>query len=193
MALLTAAVIYTVTCLIVKKRQERIAFIRSFKKGKCVAIFLIAIPLFCLGYLYSGVNVIESIFTSITHVAGLVVLKFNLHDIPELLGYNLFYKITVYYCCVLVTLNAVLFAVSLTSQRIWQWVQRLKIKFTSKDKLYIFGNNNNSRLIYKSEKSRMGIVVDKIADSDKTSMYMSKIGFISYKNPTAWLTASLKA
>lgn len=183
MALLTAAVIYTVTCLIVKKRQERIAFIRSFKKGKCVAIFLIAIPLFCLGYLYSGVNVIESIFTSITHVAGLVVLKFNLHDIPELLGYNLFYKITVYYCCVLVTLNAVLFAVSLTSQRIWQWVQRLKIKFTSKDKLYIFGNNNNSRLIYKSEKSRMGIVVDKIADSDKTSMYMSKIGFISCQKP----------
>lgn len=33
-------------------RKERIIYIREFKKGKCVAVYLIAIPLFFIGYNY---------------------------------------------------------------------------------------------------------------------------------------------
>jgi len=177
--LLTLEVVYVIINTIIKKRPERIAFIRSFKKGKCAAIFLISIPLFFLGYLYSGTNVFESVLSAITHVAGLVVLKFNLDDIPELLNANLFYKITVYYCCVLVTINAVLFAISLTGQRLWQWGQYLKTKFTSKDKLYIFGYNKGSISIYKSDKARNCVIVDKISGADCADMYFNKISFIN--------------
>jgi len=179
LALLTLEVIYVIVNTIVKKRTERIAFIRSFKKGKCVAIFLISIPLFFLGYLDLGINVFESILSSITHVAGLVVLKFNLDDISALLNANLFYKITVYYCCVLVTINAVLFALSLTGQRLWQWGQLLKIKFTRKDKLYILGYNKNSLSIYKSDKARNCVVVDNISSDNCAAMYINKISFIT--------------
>lgn len=181
-ALLTLAVVYVIVSVVKRNRAERIAFIRSFKKGKCAAIFLIAVPLFFLGYFYTGVNFFESILSGITHVVGLVVLKFNLDDVPELLAANLFYKITIYYCCVLVTLNAVLFALSLTSQRLWQWRQRLKLNCTKKDKLYVFGNNKDNLSIYKSDKVRSCVIVDKISDVDAASMYVNKINFCSTRN-----------
>ena len=179
LALLTFEAIYVVINTIIKKRPERIAFIRSFKKGKCVAIFLIAIPLFLLGHIYSGIEVGTAIFSAITHVVGLVVLMFDLKNVAALLDANLFYKITVYYCCVLVTINAILFALSLTGQRLWQWWQLLKSKYTKKDKLYILGYNKNNISIYKSDKARYCIIADQISDADCVSMYMSKVSFIS--------------
>lgn len=178
-ALLTIEVIYVFINIIVKKRSERIAFIRSFKKGKCIAIFLVSIPLFCLGYVYSGINIFESILAAISHVIGLVVLKFGLDDIPSLINANPFYKITVYYCCVLVTINAILFTLSFVGQYLWQWIQVLKIKFTSKDKLYIFGYNQNSLLIYKSDRSHMCAIVDDISKDNCSAMYADKIRFIT--------------
>lgn len=182
LSLLTLEVIYVIVKISVKKRAERIAFIRSFKKGKCIAIFFIAIPLFFLGYWDSGVNVFESILAAVSHVIGLVVLKFGLEDIPGLLSTNLFYKITVYYCCVLVTINAVLFTLSLIGQRLWRVWQALKIKHTSKDKLYILGYNDDNLSIYKSEKSRNCVIVDNISDKDCATMYINKVSFISCQN-----------
>lgn len=181
-ALLTLAVVYVIASIVMRNRPERIAFIRSFKKGKCVAIFLIAVPLFFLAYFYVNPNFFDSLFSAITHVVGLVVLKFKLDDVPELLSANLFYKITVYYCCVLVTVNAVMFALSLTSQRLWQWTQRLKLRHTKKDKLYLFGNNKDNLSIYKSDKTRSCVIVDKISDADAAAMYVKKINFSSTQN-----------
>lgn len=180
--LLTLEVVYVVINTIIKKRPERITFIRSFKKGKCIAIFLVAIPLFFLGYLNSNANTFESILSAITHVTGLVVLKFELKDIHELLNSNFLYRITIYYCCVLVIINAILFALSFASQRLWQYWQLLKIRYTSKDKLYIFGYNKNSLFVYKSDKIHNCVVVDKISADDCAMMYINKISFISCQN-----------
>lgn len=181
--LFTLEVVYVAVNTVIKKRPERIAFIRSFKKGKCVAVFLTALPLFLMAYLYAGNDVWQSVFSTITHVVGLVVLKFDFKYISALLSDSLFYKITVYYCGVLVTLNAVLFALSLTGQRLWQWFQLIKNRFTHRDKLYIFGYNENSLSIYKSDKTRSCAIVDKISDGDCTSMYINKISFISCRRP----------
>lgn len=178
--LLTTEVIYVVANTIAKKRPERIMFIRSFKKGKCIAIFLVALPLFFLGYWNSNAGIFESVLSAISHVIDLVVLKFNISKVSELLNANIFYKITVYYCCVLVIINAVLFTLSLIGQRIWQWKKLLDAKFTSKDSLYILGYNENSLAIYKSDRTRTRfMVVDKIPADACTAMYIDKIGFIS--------------
>lgn len=177
--LLTTEVIYVIANTIAKKRPERIVFLRSFKKGKCVTIFLIALPLFFLGYWNSNAGIFESVLSAISHVVDLVVLKFNLNKVSNLLNANVFYKITVYYCCILVIINAALFTLSLIGQRIWQWKKLLDAKFTSKDFLYILGYNENSLAIYKSDRTRNRIIVDKIPADACTTMYINKIGFIS--------------
>jgi len=179
LTLLTIAVLYVVISFFVKDREGRINFVRNFKKGKCLAVFIVAIPLFYLGYFYKGTNLIESFFGSVTHVVGLVVLKFELGKIQLLLDENIFYRITVYYCCVIVALNAILFALSVAGQRIWEFGQRLVNKFTKKDKLYIFGNNKNNLSVYKSNNTYSGVIVDKISSSDGLALYVKKISFIS--------------
>lgn len=54
--LLTVAVIYTAVSFAVKSREDRIAYLRSFKKGKCAVVLVLAIPLFCIGFMYGGAD-----------------------------------------------------------------------------------------------------------------------------------------
>ncbi len=93
-ALLTMGALYVIVSCIVKKRPERIAFVRGFKKGKCLLIFLAAIPLLFLGYWYKGNTVLDAIFAALTHDVEMIVLKFKLDNIQGLMNANLFYKIT---------------------------------------------------------------------------------------------------
>ncbi|MCM1220940.1 MAG: hypothetical protein NC548_41285 [Lachnospiraceae bacterium] len=189
---LTLLVLYFVISFIIKNRAGRIAFIRSFKKGKCVAIFLIAIPLIFLGYWYDGLDIIHSLLTAIPHVIGFVVLKYDVDKIASLMEVNLFYSITIYYCCVLVTLNAVLFAFSLTSQLIWQMGWAVKAKHNNKDAIYIFGYNQDNLSIYQSDKSKVKFIVDDISAENCTSMYIKKINFLNSKSYDAIISQIFK-
>ncbi len=189
LALFTIEVLYIVIGFFIKNREGRINFIRGFKKGKCFAVFIVAIPLFYIGYWFKDQSLIESFFSALTHAVNLVVLKFELSKIQLLLNENVFYRITVYYCCTLVTLNAVLFAISVAGQRGWEFVQRIKNTFTKKNKLYIFGNNNNNLSIYNSNNSNLGIVVDKISAQEGLSLYIKKIKYISCNNFDATINA----
>ncbi len=181
--LLTIEAGYVILSFIFKSRTERIAFIRSFKRGKCVAVFLTALPLVFLGYLYQDINFLEAIFASISYVIGLVVLDFGLTDISALINANTYYRITMYYCCVLVTINAVLFALSLTCQRLWYLAQLIKTRFTKKDKLYIFGNNEDNLSIYRSENIRHSIIADNISNAeDRNFLYLNKIRYVTCNN-----------
>ncbi len=177
--LLTLSVIYVILNFIFKNRADRISFIRGFKKGKCIAVFLISIPLLCIGYVYSGVSVLDSILNAISHVVDFVLLKFNLDKVSALIGANIFYQITVYYCCVLVILNAALFALSFIGQYLWQGWNFILRLFTRRQKLIIFGNNKNSISIYKSGKNFHSCVVDDISSSDGYELYRKKVEYIS--------------
>ncbi len=182
LVLFTAGVVYVCVNIFRKNRSQRISFIRGFKKGKCVAIFISAIPLLCLGYVYDGIEIFESILTAISHAIGLVVLKFGLDDIQTLIDANLFYRITVYYCCVLVTFNAILFTFSLLQQKVWHWVRHIASKCTKKDKLYILGCNDNSKAIYKSDKTRFKCIADDISDDECASLYIENINHVYCKS-----------
>lgn len=178
-ALLTLSVIYVIANFIIKNRADRISFVRGFKKGKCIAVFLISIPLLCIGYVYSGVSVLDSILSAISHVVDFVLLKFNISKVGALLDVSIFYRITVYYCCVLVILNAALFALSFIGQYLWQCLNFFVRLFTKKQKLFIFGNNKNSISVYKSGKQFHSCVVDDISSADGYELYRKKIEYLS--------------
>lgn len=181
-ALLTAEVVYVVVSLAVKKRAERIAYIRSFKTGKCIVIFISALPLYVMGYLYAGFDVLNAALQTFGQVVNLVVLKYSLDTINLLMEANLFYRITIYYCFVLVAINAFMFTLSLLGQRLWVWLQSVKAHFSKKDKLYILGYNENSLEIYESDTSCSKMIVDDVCEDDRYRMYTRKIYYNCCKN-----------
>lgn len=178
-AILTIEVLYMVISLIVKNRANRISFLRSFKKGKCVIIYFSAIPLFCLGHMYAGADFFAGFFGAVNQIINLVVLKYSTSTVQALVDASVFYKITIYYSFVLVGLNALFFTFSLLGQRIWEFAQTLKYKNSSKDKLFIFGNNSNSISIYNSDNDRSKVIIDKISEQEGYSLYTKKISFVS--------------
>lgn len=178
-AILTAEVLYVAVSLIVKNRAARIAFLRSFKKGKCAVVYFSAIPLFCIGHIYAGANFIPAFFNAVNQIINLVVLKYSTSSVQLLVDANVFYKITMYYSFILVGINALLFTFSLVGQRIWEFIQTIKAKIASKDKLFILGYNQNSVSIYNSDNARSKVIIDKISEQDAYSLYTKRISFIS--------------
>lgn len=169
---------YLISKIVFKKRNEKIAFVRSYKKGKFATIYLVAIPLYVLGHLHKGMNLANAIFVSISKVISMVVLKYDVASIEGLMNSNALYKNTVYFCFILVGLNAVLFTLSLTLQHIWCRIQEIKATVTMKNKLYLFGNNPQNISIYLSDNKRNKAIIDEISDSDCERLYMDNISYI---------------
>ena len=93
--LLAYLVLRAVYGFIRRDRKERIVFLREFKKGKCVAVYLIAIPLFFIGYDYvqeSGTYaVFETISRTFNSVVNMIALKFEFMSVETLMKDNHFY------------------------------------------------------------------------------------------------------
>lgn len=180
--LLTVAVIYTAVSFAVKNREDRIAYLRSFKKGKCAVVLVLAIPLFCIGFMYGGADFFTAFFKAVGNTVNLVVLKYSLSDISALMNADLFYKITVYYCCILVLLNALLFTFSLTSQQIRRFASSVYLRFSRKPKLYIFGYNKDNVNVYKSAGRYAALIIDGLSAEDRLFLYRKKINYKNLKN-----------
>lgn len=195
-ALLTLCVAYAVVSFAVKNRADRIAFIRGFKNGKCIAVLLIAFPLLLIGHLYpEGADPLSGVLSSIAHVIDFVVLKFNIDKVGSLINANLFYRITIYYCCVLVFLNAVLFAFSFIARQVWQGAHAIAGFFSGKTKLYVFGNNENSISVYRSAgKQYTACLVDNVSGKEEgVELYQKKVYYLSRKNYEGMLARIVKS
>ncbi len=163
--------------LIIKKREEKITYIRSFKKGKGVLVYIYAIPLFWLGITYSGQSTLIGFFIAVRRSVDLIVLKYDISQIQALLEVNQLYAFTIYFSFVLVGLNAMLFALSLASQYLWNFFKNLAFRYAKREKLILFGNNEQNYSIYRSEKNRAKIIVDKISDKESLPLYMKNLSF----------------
>ena len=64
LAFLLILVFVLVVSFIKKNRDERITFIRQFKKGKCAIIYLISIPLYIICLMYTGQDFIKAFFNA---------------------------------------------------------------------------------------------------------------------------------
>ena len=172
MTLMIGCSLMFIITFIKKRRAERISYIRSFKKGKGGLIYLFSIPLYWIGYLASGHNIVISFFYAIRKSVELVVLKFDVAPIQSLINENGLYCATIYLCFSLVCLNATLFIWSIIGQYVWFFLRRTQFKYTRKPRLILFGNNIQNESIYFSDYNRCKIIIDKIATDDALSLYM---------------------
>lgn len=179
LGLMIVGVISVVVNLIRKSRAERITYIRSFKKGKGVLIYLFAIPLYWIGSVYAGTNHLEGFFYSVRRIVDLIVLKYDIGPVQGLFNASSIYRFTLYFCFILVFLNAILFAFSLVNQYLWNYFTDLSFKLSRKEKVLLFGNNAQNYYIYKSEKNRSKIIIDKVDDKEAIGLYMKNIRYDS--------------
>ena len=165
-----------------KGRSKRIDFIRKFKKGNCAIVYLVAIPLYWMGHVFAGENIFPSLFSAINKTMVLVVLRYDLSSIKALMAANSIYTVAVYFCFILVAINAMLFALSFLHQKIWEWFQKKQWKWSRKEKLLIVGNNEENLSIYTSENNRAAMVVDDISEKERTKLYAKRVSFVSKSN-----------
>lgn len=163
-----------------KNREEKIEFLRSFKKGKCAVVYIAALPLYCIGYIYSDNSILVSFFNSVSKCINLVVLRYDLEPVEGLMSVNQLYKITIYFCFILVAINALVFTFSLISQYLWSETHKIGAHFSKKDKLYILGNNPQNISIYLSDKKKRNkVIIDDLSKSDAEKLYIKRILYIS--------------
>ena len=177
-----------VTYYLLKKRPQKIDFIRTFKKGKCAIIYIVAIPLFWIGIIYekaqTGVeySMVNEAFTAIHKVINLVVLKFEVAPIERLMNDLKLYAVAVYVCFTLVIINAGLFTMSFVGQYIWVLIGKARRRMSKKDHLLIFGYNESNVHIYKSDKTRVKLIAAPLTKEQEDDLYQRDIRYSVQKN-----------
>ena len=163
-------------------RGERIDKIRNFKKGKFLAIYPIAIPIYFMAILYgkelSKANIFECFLEAITKAAQLVSVRFAFSDLKGLMDASFLFTVCVYYCYILILLNVVLFILSLFMQFLWEHISILEYERYHGDKYLVIGNNEGNRKLYASIKTGKKALVDNI--SKETALELYGLGIVNY-------------
>ena len=160
----------------ITNREDRISYVKKFKKGSCIIIYFAAIPLYLMGILYQGDYALpNAIFFSISKSASLILLQYDSSVVSELIKDLKIYEIVFYLNYSLVVLNAIVFTLSLVQQRVWVWFGGKRWKHSSKEKLFIIGNNPENIMIYKSEKNRNKVLLGMADKKERENLYINKI------------------
>lgn len=163
-------------------RKGRIDYVRNFKRGKCIIVYIAVIPLYIIGLSYAGKNFGESFFGAISESADLIFLDCSLKAVSELVGANGFYTATMYFAFALVLINAILFTASIIQQMCWHAFKFVAWRRGERDRLIIFGDNECTRITYGSAKSHKGkiIVGKKLNRDEKYALYADGIMHSDY-------------
>ncbi|MBQ2717905.1 MAG: hypothetical protein IJF75_04845 [Clostridia bacterium] len=191
LAILTIFIIVKIFFL---NRAQRIEFIRGFKKGNCAIIYFVVLPLYVAGRLFGGENFFFALFNSIHNVVKLVILQFDLSGVKALIEANSLYAFTVYFSFVLVVINALLFTISLVSQRVWAFIGRIKFRLSSKEKLIVVGNNDHNIDIYNTF-SGSKVLISELDEKECFSLYVKNVKYVdlkSFSDLSDWLKSNCK-
>ena len=100
------------------KREERIEYVREYKKGRMVLIYIFVFPLLLAGFIYGGKPVFSAITSAVATVIDMVVLKFDPSNFEALMSDSLLYKVAIYISYILIVMNAGMFGWSIAGQYI---------------------------------------------------------------------------
>ena len=173
-AIMLGLVAYLVAKFFKYDRSGKIDFIKSFKKGKCAIIYVVAIPLFFIGDLYDGKDLFFCFFDAITKSLELVVLKVNF--MTGLMSSNLLYRIAVYTCFCLVLANASMITISIIHQRAWNALRLLVFGKKAADRCIIIGDNEKSLMIYDTCRCKK-LLIESVKECDTEELYKKGVTY----------------
>ena len=177
LALLAIEALYVFLNVIFRSRAERVNFVRGFKNGKCAIVYIIALPIYWIGHSYAGKTPLDAFFDAIKSIVELVVLKYDRPSIELLMHDSFLYSVAVYICFALVGVNALLLTFSLISQHVWVGFNSLLRVLNGKGTVYLFGNNEQNKLIYDSETKRNRVIVSRLDKEECAHLYQENYLF----------------
>ena len=177
------------------KRKKRIDYLRSYARGKFTFAFVPFFFLYFVGLYFGrkeGMNSFDFMlpFEALKKTIEMISLRYD--DVNNLLltkAYR-FYCIAIRYSYILITVNALLFAWAVLQQRVSYWCNDFIRKSNRwccvptfrKNKCYIYGNNDKSRIMYKTAKEegyRQRFIVDTFPIAGDTSLFSDKYRYSS--------------
>lgn len=175
---------------ILGSRENKMHYLKSYKKGKFALIYLISIPLFFLGYLYetgpieSGTEVLLCFFDAICAAFDLVKLDFGMSGIVKAMLADNFYYFTMIVCYIVTVFNVLMFSASLLWQRIKNLYGKLRA-YASNDLYIVVGDNNDNILLLNSlnklkNKRAKGIMLAMPDSEQRDKLYLNGISYISF-------------
>lgn len=175
LVILCAYFIFVLIELFFAPRPARIKFIRDFKKGRFILLYLMSFPLCYIGLIYSGSGFTESVFIAFNKVINFAVLKYEYEELIPLMQQSILYKVTINFIFAFIAINAVMFALSLIGQYISLSIHRMVIGLTHKEKVFIIGEKEENVNIYLSEKSPYKLIIGDFDGKQCNDFYMQKI------------------
>lgn len=161
----------TIYKIIALDREERIKYLKNFKKGKFVLIYPVAIPLYWVANVMGVVNVTgkvsvwEGLFSAIQSTIDLVVLDYDFSILNA--SDALIFKVAVIACFSLVTVNAGIFVFSLIGQYAANFIRVKKATLFDEKVNLVIGYNEGSKEIIRSIGKKDGSVLLLSAKEDE--------------------------
>lgn len=182
LACMLAIVIGIIIRLFLLNREDKLKFLKGFKKGEFALIYIVAIPMYWMGIAYSGASLWESFLSSIKASIELVVLSYGFEDVAALMADNLFYRIVMNTCYVLVTLNAILFAVTLFFRKMSNYFRKVRMTKMSQKIFVVVGYNEHNVDIIKSAGEKTDVVLlSESTDEIQDFCFAQKVAHIKFE------------
>ena len=171
--------------------KDRLDFLKSYKKGPFLIIYIIAIPLYFFGYVnmadftrdpaHPGTLVLQCFLSTFKGVFNLLRLDFGMDSIVGYMKVDSFYYVVMIACFILTTANVLMFSASLLWQRTKNWL--LKRKALRASELYVVvGDNKDNISILKSirKQGKQGILFANPDAEMRDSLYIEHIPFVKF-------------
>lgn len=159
LATMVAFVVITLYQIVKKKGIDRIKYVRDFKKGNFLRIYVVSIPLFWMGIYYSGsYSLGASFLLCLKEAVDSITLKFGYNSISKLINDNGLYRLTMWLYFALAIINAVFFAFTIFWQKINNYIKRA-IAFRKSKINIIVGLNEETKMLINSLSEDSVIVI----------------------------------
>ena len=156
--------------------EARFQYLKSFKKGKFLALILVLIPLFSIAEYYRGTAAHQILFVSIKSIVDTLVLKFTFSSVEALMVVNPYFMVAVLMAYSLAVVNACLFLFALVGQGIGNAARLWRRKHSRKTLYVVVGYNKNALTLIKSIKGK-AVVFAQLEADDKKNLYAVKCAY----------------
>ena len=176
---------FGVRSLVKQIKSNKYKFFKGYNYGTLALIFIPAFMLYLVAYIENGDGTL-SVFSALNSMVEIVLLKYDTEILEALVNSSSLYACAVYTCFVVAALNTSLLVVSLAWHYIWEHT-RSRDFGTARDVLIIYGLNEGSKLIYRSDSSRRKMIVDQIPHDEADKLYEERISYYSDPEPETFI------
>lgn len=187
MVCLTLIIIYALYVLIkicVLKKEDKLNYLKSFKKGEALIIYVVAIPLLWIGYYYSESSRNISFLLALQGTLELIVLKVDYSGISALMNDSQLYFAAIYTLVSIVILNIFVFSFALFGKNLLNTIRLVYYsRFAKKVYVVIDFNDHNKQIVQSIQKMKANVIMFVKKGQDISDFaFINKFCFVKYSD-----------